>query len=313
MLIGGLVGWLSGRIARTPITIVLWLLAGVAIMWTFGYLPYYGRTLVVWLTDTRFWGRLIFPFALEATPGSLALAGFFILLTLAGLAMVQNYRLENLTLEMSRRGHLSARGWVGLLWPLPVVFLVSMITHNTMANPTAPAAAVTHQALTNARGYEGDLRELVLGDGISYAALRPVQELLDSDYTLSIVGVNPLLSTVIIGVDFDDGGWVYCRVINNQLSFCDDASRPYTIGLRSLITGQPLPDPCRGCLLQAEDEAVAWLAERRDRFGPDPAIERVTQQGSHVLMDVTGPEIAAQCWIEGISPTVLKSCEEVEQ
>lgn len=311
LLIGGLVGWVSGRVARTPVTIILWLLAGVAFMWTISYLPYYGRTFVVWLTDWRFWGRAVFPFILEATPGSLVLAGFFILLALAGLAMLQNYRLENLASEMSHRGRLSARGWLGLLWPLPILFLVSMITHNTMANPAAPAAEVTYRAIPVARDYEGDLRELELGDGVDYGALRPVQGMLGGDFRLSVVDVNPLTSTVIIGADFAGGAWVYCRLINEQLSFCYDASLPYTIGLRSLITGEPLPDPCRGCLLQAEEEAAAWLAERRDRFGPDPATERVTQQGSHVLMRVTGPSIAAECWIEGVAPVRLTSCEEV--
>jgi len=311
LLIGGLVGWLSGRIARTPVTVLLWLLAGVAFMWTISYSPYYGRTFVVWLTDSRFWGRTVFPFILEATPGSLVLAGFFILLTLTGLAIVQNYRLENLAAEMSHRGRMSVRGWLALLWPLPVVFLVSLITHNTMANPAAPAAEVTNQAILVARDYEGDLRELDLGDGVDYGALRPVHDMLGGDFTLSIVDVNPLTSTVIIGADFAGGAWIYCRVINDQLSFCYDPSPAYTIGLRSLITGQPLPDPCRGCLLQAEDEAAAWLAERRDRFGPDPAMTRVAQQGSHVLMRVTGPAITAECWIEGTAPVRLMSCEEV--
>ncbi len=313
MLIGGLVGWLTGRIARTPVTVLLWLLAGVGFMWVISYAPTYGRTFVVWLTDPRFWGRTVFPFILEATPGSLVLAGFFILLTLAGLAVVQSYRLENLASEVSHRGRLSVRGWLALLWPLPVVFLASLVTHNTMANPAAPAAEVTHQAILVARDYEGDLRELDLGDGVDYGALRPVQTMLGGDFSLSIVDVDPVTSTVIVGADFAGGAWVYCRVINGQLSFCYDPSPAYTIGLHSLITGQPLPEPCRGCLLRVEDSAAAWLLERRDRFGPDPTIDRVAQQGGHVLMRVTGPEITAQCWIEGTAPVRLTACEEVGQ
>jgi hypothetical protein len=128
---------------------------------------------------------------------------------------------------------------------------------------------------------------------------------------LSIVDVNPLTSTVIVGADFEGGGWVYCRVINEQLSFCYDASPPYTGGLRALVTGEPPPEECRGCLLRATDEANTWLVERRARFGDDPAIERVAQQGSHVLMRVTGDAITAECWIEGITPMQLVGCEEV--
>jgi hypothetical protein len=65
-------------------------------------------------------------------------------------------------------------------------------------------------------------------------------------------------------------------------------------------------------MLQATDEAAAWLVAQRDRFGDDPAIERVAQQGSHVLMRVTGDDIVAECWISGVTPTQLTECREVE-
>lgn len=311
VVLGGLTGWLTGRIARTPVTVILWAAAGIVFMLILSYLPYYGRSLTVWLADSRFWGRAIFPFILDATPSSLVLGGFFIILTLAGLGLVQNYRLENLASEMSHRGRLSGRGWLSLFLPLPIVFLVSMVTHNTMANPAATAAELTNRAITVAQSYEGDLRELNLGDGISYAALRPVQEMIGGDFSLSVVDVNPLTSTVIVGADFAGDAWIYCRVINNQLSFCYDAERPIFEGLRSLITGEPPPEECRGCVLRASDEAAAWLIERRDLLGADPVLERAAQQGSHMLMRITGDGgYRVECWIEGVGPTELTSCRE---
>jgi hypothetical protein len=242
----------------------------------------------------------------------LVLGGLLIILILVILGLLQSYRLENLVSEVSHRGRLNGRGWLSLLLPLPLVFLVSLVTQSVMSNPTAPALSITNRAITVAQNYEGDLRELNMGDGISYAALRPVQEAIDGEFTLSIVDVNPLNATVIVRADFANGAWVYCRVINGQLSFCYDASPGYVDGLRVLVTGQPAPEACRGCVLQATDEASAWLVERRERFGDDPAIERVAQQGSHVLMRVTGDEIAAECWIEGVAPAMLMACEEVD-
>lgn len=306
---GAFVGWLTGRIARTPITVILWAALGMLFMLLLSYLPYQGRTLGVWLTDGRFRGRNVYPFALEATTGALLLGGFFIILALAGLALLQNYRLEQIVSETGRRGRLSGRGWFSLLLPLPLVFLASMVTYNTMANPAAAAVSITHRAITTAAAYEGDLRELNLGDGISYAALRPVQDVIRGDYTLSVVDVNPLTSTVVVGADFPaTGAWVYCRVINGQLSFCYDASPPYTHGLRSLVTGAPPPEGCRGCILQPTDEAAAWLDEHRARFGPDPSIERVAQQGSHVLMRISGDDLTADCWVVGVAPMRLTEC-----
>lgn len=309
----GLVGWLTGRLNRTPVAVILWGITAVICTLILGYLPYYGRTLAVWLADSRFWGRVVFPYTLEGSPTGIILGGLLIILMLVILGFIQSYRLEHISLEANPRGRLSGRGWVSLLLPLPLVFLAGMVTQSVMANPAAAAIGLTNQAVVIARDYEGDLRTLERGDGISYAALQPVKDLLSGEHTLSIVDVNPLNATVIVGVEFADGGWVYCRVINDQLSFCYDASPAYTVGLRSLITGEPLPDNCRGCALRATDDAAAFLEARRDRLG-DPAIERVAQQGSHVLMRATGDEgFAVECWIAGVTPTQLESCVETSE
>lgn len=311
VILCGLVGWLTARIGQTIITVVLWALVGVVAMLIMGYLPYYGRTFAVWLEDSRFWDRVVYPYTGEGSPSGLVLGGLLIILVLAILALLQNYRLENIVVEADTRGRISGRGWLALLLPLPVVFLASMITQSVMSNPSAAAMEITNRAVSVASDYEGDLRTLEMGDGISYASLAPVQNLLDSDYTLSIVDVNPVNSTVVVGVDFAAGGWVYCRVINDQLSFCYDAAPPYTEGLRSLVTGVPPAEDCRGCILQATDEAAAWLAERRDRLGPAPVISRAAQQGNHVLMRVSGDDgYVVECWVVGVSPMQLTACSE---
>ena len=312
VLLCGFVGWLTARISLTIVSIVLWGLVAVASMLIMGYLPYYGRSFAVWLEDPRFWGRMVYPYVGDGTPSGLILGGLLIIMVLAVLALLQNYRLEAIVVETGGRGRMNSRGWLALLLPLPIVFLASLITQGVMANPSAAAMTITDHAVSVARDYEGDLRTLVRGDGISYAALAPVQHLLDGEYTLSIVDVNPLNATVIVGVDLSEGGWIYCRVINDQLSFCYDASPPYTEGLRSLITGVPPAKECRGCILPAAASSAAWLNDHRARFGPTPDISRVAQQGSHVLMRVSGNDgFAAECWVVGVSPMQLTECSEV--
>lgn len=311
VLLCGFVGWLTGRVAMTPFTVVMWAITAVISMLILGYLPYYGRTFATWLLDSRFWGRVVFPYTLEGRPAGMILGGLLIILALTVLAFLQNYRMESVSSETDASGRLNSRGWLSLLLPLPVVFVVSMITQGVMANPAVAAIEVVNRAVSVAREYEGDLRLLDAGDGISYAALAQVHDQLRGDFTLSLVDANPLNSTVIVGVDFSDGAWIYCRVINDQLSFCSDATPAYTVGLRSLLTGEPLPEECRGCALQADDAAAAWLVERRGRWGSDPTIERAAQQGSHVLMRITGDDLVAECWIEGMTPTRLTSCVEV--
>ena len=312
VLLCGFVGWLTARIGLTIVSVVLWALTAVASMLIMGYLPYYGRSFAVWLENPRFWGRVVYPYVGDGSPTGLILGGLLIILVLAILALLQNYRLESILVETGERGRINQRSGLALLLPLPIVFLASLITQGVMANPSAAAISITNQAVDVARDYEGDLRTLVREDGISYAALAPVQSLLDGDYTLSIVDVNPLNATVVVGVDFADGSRVYCRVINDQLSFCYDASPPYVEGLRSLVTGVPPTEACRGCILPVTDEAAAWLAERRDRLGSEPVIAHVAQQGSHVLMRVSGDDgFAVECWVVGITPMQLTECSEV--
>jgi hypothetical protein len=247
---------------------------------------------------------------LGGTTGGLILGGVLIFLVLGVLGLLQNYRLEGLVQEM-RRGWLpSGRAWLGLLLPLPIVFLVAMATSSVIANPASSAAQITHGAIVRAQTIEGDLRDVPGVANTGLLSLRPVQDRIDGPFTLAIADVDATTSTVVIAATFDSGAWINCRVINDQLTFCYDAAPPLTTGLVSQVTGEPLPEPCRGCTLNATDGAAAWLAERRAAFGPQPAVERLAQWGNTALMRVSGQTITAQCWIEGVSPAVLTECVE---
>jgi len=308
--LGGLVGWLTARIANNIVSVILWIVVAVVTMLIMGYLPYYGRSFVVWLADTRFWGRPIFPYPLGGGQSGLILGGLLIMLALGVLGLLQGYRLERLVSDSGQGQRMSRRNWFALLLPLPLVFLASLVTQSVMANPAATAVEQTYQAIEVARNYQGDLIALKDSGGPNVAALRGVHDRLTAGYTLSIVDINPLNSTVIVGADFP-GAWLYCRVINDQLTHCYDAEPTYTIGLRSLVTGEPLPEDCRGCALQATDAAAQWLTARRGQFGANPALTRIAQWGSHVLMQIQGDAgRTAECWIEGMSPTMLTSCAE---
>lgn len=309
-LVGGLTGWLSARIHNTLATVLLWLGAGVAALFIIGYTPFLGRSVVVWLADPRFFGRHVFPNTLGGTTTGLILGGVLIFLVLGVLGLLQNHRLEGLVHEVGRRQLPNGRAWAALLLPLPIVFLVSMATSSVMSNPAASAAEITHRAILQAQPIEGDLRDVPGVGNTGLLSLRPVQDRIDGPFTLGIAGVDAATSTVIVTADFDNGAWINCRVINGQLTFCYDAEPPFTTGLVSLVTGQPLPAECPGCTLQTTDAAAAWLTERRAQFGAQPTAERLAQWGNTVLMRVEGDALTAECWIEGVSPAVLTECGE---
>jgi hypothetical protein len=310
ILVCALAGWLSARVARSWLTVLVWLAAGVACILLLGYLSTYGRTLVVWLADQRFWGRPVFPY-LFGTRSGLLLGGFPIALVLLVLGLIQDMRLQHLASELRGKRGPGGRALFSLIWPVPIVFLAAFLTQNMMFDPAAVAAEATYDAIETVRDFEGDRGDLVaLGQerGANYGALAGVRDRLTPDYTLGLGEVDAGSTSVFTVAHFDTGAWVTCRLVNDQLSHCYDASGPYTTGLASLITGQPVPEDCRGCEPIVSSEAEAWLAANRGRFGDAPQIERQAQYGGDVLMRVTGNGASAECWFTGILRVRLERC-----
>ncbi|HEY1410281.1 MAG TPA: hypothetical protein VF434_15160 [Promineifilum sp.] len=312
VILCGLTGRLTGRIARTPVTVLLWAITAVLVLLIMGYLPFYGRSFITWLADQRFWGRPVFPNTLGGTTSGLILGGLLIIIVLTVLALLQGYRLENIMFETQRIGRLNRRAWLGLLMPLPFVFLATLVTRNAVLNPASTAIEMTNRAILRAQGFEGDLRDLEDDSGISYLALRGVHDRIDGPFTLDLAGVNAGSSTVVVAAHFDQGAWIFCRVINDQLNQCFDATRYYSAGIGSLITGDPLPDDCRGCRMEVSEPTAAWLDAHRDRLGDAPAVEIVARQGNHALLGLHGAgDFAAECMVAGISPSTLTDCRAI--
>lgn len=314
ILLYGLTGWLTARLRRAVATVLLWLGAAVLSTFIIGYQPTFGRTLAVWLLDRRFWGLPVFPLAVESDWANLAmvLAGFFVILLLVILALFQESRLENVQREL--RGHrLSFNSWITLLMPLPLVIVAGLITNSIIGTAAWRAMPPVDQAIQVNLTAEGDLFQRGLQEGINYTALRGVQDQLTANYTLAIAEINPATVTTIVVAYFDNGAWINCRVVNDQLSFCYDAAPPYLIGFTSLLTGEALPADCDDCLPVVDVEWQRWLEARRDRLGSQPHISREAQWGSYVLMraESSTGDYGIECLFQGTSPVRLSRCAEV--
>jgi hypothetical protein len=276
------------------------------------YQPSHGRNLAAWLSDSRFWGQPIYP-GLEASFVSIIIAGFAIFLILFILAVTQAYRLEGVQRELKLGGRMSSRSLFMLLWPLIFVALTSYVTNNNTRNNSTRDALLVQEAINTGRTYEGDLFQLSLEQGVNYNAISGVREMMGPTYSLLIGDFDADALTTFVVAHFDNGAWITCRIINGQLNFCYDAAPPYTISLAALINGEELPEECRGCLLQVDEETGTWLHDQKERLGDNPMIERIAQKGSHVLMRVTSESAdqAIECWFKGSSPVELVHCEIV--
>lgn len=307
-----LAGWLVARGGSGAAAALGWGTAALLVVLLLGHLPYDGRTLLIWIIDPRFWGQSLYPFEVGAR-ARMWLGGFFVGLALGLVGLVQNYRLEGVRGSLNR-GRLSLRTVVLLLLPLPLLALAGWVADENLNRPLRVAPLLVAEALSTGRTYTGDLAALGEERGVNYRAINGVRELIgEAGYSLQLVniGLGPA-DTVFVRADFDNGAWVYCRVLADQLAHCFDASPPYTRGLAGLLSGAGTPD-CAACAVTVSADLAAWLRLEGARFAGPPEITRVAQWGSQVIMRVSDPSgyITLECDFVGLGPYHLTGCREV--
>jgi hypothetical protein len=313
VFLGGLAGWLAAWAARAWASGLIWLGAGALMARVIGLVPYEGRSLIMWLADRRAWGLPIYPSS-EASGVGVWLSGFFIVLVLVFLGLLQPYRMEGVTGETDEHGRLGGRGWFLLLLPLPLLVGVGFVADSMVNRPLRVAPQLVDEAITTGRTYEGDLFALGLEEGVNYQAITSVREQMSENYALTIGSVDLGVSdTVMVVADFDNGAWINCRVVAEQLSFCYDASLPYMQGLPAVITTGEVPEDCPYCKFSVGDDLRGWLRSQEAEFAGTADVTRLAQWGTHVLVQAASPdgEYALQCLFEGLAPVRLDRCWEV--
>jgi hypothetical protein len=309
LVVGALAGWLAARPSNPLLGALTWLAAAAVIMLVAGHLPFEGRTLLAWLADRRFWGLAIYPFDAGAQ-WRMVVASFFPVLVLITLGLLQDYRLDGIQSAMSAR-RLGGRAWLLLLLPLPVVLAGGLAADGVVNGPLRDPLLEAAQVMRVVSGYSGDLDVLTRQTGINYSAVHSVRGQLSSGFQLMLGEIDlGEEQTVVVVADFDNGAWINCRVLVDQVSFCQDARPAYVQGLQLLLAGQDLSQ-CADCQLQASTDWQAWLSDK-GRFTGTPQISRVAQRGSYVLMRAANPGsgYALECLFQGIRTIRLVQCKE---
>lgn len=313
IVISGTVGWLTARSGNVVFTVLLWLLAAGLSVLIIGFEATYIRTFFIWLNDSRFWGLSVFPLSSGSLVPTL-ITGFFVFLALGVLAFLQELRLEGVHGHLGPNHRFSIGALFYLFVPLPIVVIVGFITNNLVSAANAPfAIEQVYEVIQTGRTYEGDLFALSREKGINYNAIRGLQDMMSENYTLGISGFDPANATVLVTAEFDNGAWIDCRVVNEQVNFCFDASPPYTIGFASLITGEALPENCAACNIHVDETWRSWLMARNGNFDSDPQIEKVARWGTYTLMRAESPDsnYAVECWFSRSGVIELESCSEI--
>jgi hypothetical protein len=310
----GFVGWVTATIGKTWASILIWFLASLVIALIIAYQSNWIRSFTVWISDLRFWGLPVFPIV-AGTIGGLILTGFFVIGLLSFLGLLQDMRLDGVLQAMGEKHRFSLGALGRLLLPLPLVAIAGLLTANMQQGVGSPKAMqIVHEAISTGRTYEGDLYELAQQEGLNYHAIQGVRDQMSANYTLTMGEVDPDAASTIVFVDFDNGSWIACQIIAGTLNFCYDAAPPFTIGLASLITGEPVPEDCRFCTPAADEALLEWLRDRGDSFEGQPQITRQAQQGAMVLVraESTSGDYAIECLLGGSRQVEVISCKEVE-
>lgn len=313
LLLCTFVGWLTARRRVTWQTTLIWGGTAVLITTLIAHTTSTLQTAALWLADRRFWGLDLFPPPADLTIATYLASGIFMILAMLLLGLFQEVRLQSLGGEFLGGQQPRLFAWLKFGLPLLIAAGAGAITGDMYPNPNGATLQAVHQGILAVRAYEGDLFALGLEEGMNYAAFNPVRDRLAGPYTLSVAAVDQATSTVIVMANFDSGVWIRCRLLNEQLSFCDDASLPYHAGLAHLLTGAPLPEDCRGCVPAMTPELSAWLAEQGVRFAGEPHITRQAGEGSVILMraeDRNG-RFAIECWFSGQPRVRLDRCIEL--
>lgn len=313
LLLGGVTGWLSAWRSSALWGGLVWLLAASLMSWTIGHLPYEGRNLAIWLADHRF-GRLsVYTFS-AAAQARLLMAGFFLVLLLAILGLLQSYRLEGIASETDVDGGMTGRSCFLLLLPLPLVFAIGLAADDLVNKPERRALRLLDEVIRTGRTYPGDLFALSLEQGVNYNAIAGTRDLMSANYALSTAEITlAATSSIVIVAHFDNGAWINCQVAADQLLHCYDASPPYQQGLPALLTSGETPEDCQSCIIKVDDEQRDWILAQRGDWAASPGVTRLAQWGDYVLVQARSPAEghAVECLFHGIRPVTLDHCRKM--
>jgi hypothetical protein len=311
MAIGGLGGWLASGTSRMLVSALIWLATAGVMMWVMTHLPYESRTLIVWLSDSRFRGLPIYP-ADDALFGRTLVAALFPAIVLVALGLLQAYRLEGVQTTLTPpQNRLSPRSLFLLSLPLPLVFMAGLIADDIGNKPLRLAPQIVAEVIDTGRTYPGNLAVLSRERGISYTAIAGVRDLMSARYTLQIGEINWEESLVTVAAHFDNGAWIQCRVLVDYLSHCYDANFVYTTGFSALFTGAALPKYCSECVIRLAPQARAWQLANRERLAGEPRLTFEAQAGQYVWMHAEWPEsgYTARCLFRGLQSIRLETCD----
>lgn len=219
MLIGGFTGWLSARLDRPLLAMLLWAAAASVFAWLTVSLPLQITPRILSLADPGIKDLLHYTYY-EAFSIRFGVAYIWIAIFVSLAGLLQIPLSDSAVFSTSFFGKMSP-----ILFTLVLMAICGTIVdglNNEKLRSPVDAVNITIQFMIDHRGQEIDpveSRRMHLG------ALRSVADLITPERKFIVSGYDPLLEQVQVLARFEQA-WVECDLVVNQLLRCEQVGNP---------------------------------------------------------------------------------------
>lgn len=205
LLVGFVAGWLTGRLERTGLVLLLWLLVGVIYGWLAGHVPFEGASWLLVRLNPRLAGLVRYPFS-EGPYYRLVVA----MVVTVGVSAFGGLLVMSLIESTSQAETVVGRWFPVAVWIL--MFGVAGSTANGMMNePLRNPVLAMDRTIQFVLDNEGTTISPKQAREWHVGALTPVRSLLHRPRRLLLASYDDTIVMTDVLVNFD-GGWVRCSV-----------------------------------------------------------------------------------------------------
>jgi hypothetical protein len=211
--LGGFIGWLAVRSGRLLISTILWLFYGLIITSLVSVLPYQVMNSLIRFLNPLLGKELNYP-PLDNFGATFALTAFIAAVATLLTGVLFDYMVESATHNPGILNRI-----VLFLVPLFLLGVMGFSLDLLYNAPMRTPVQVMSESIQTARIHPELFTARPAAGTRSIYGLRPIRQVLGTDYQISVAVYEPLLENIQLLVDFD-GIWANCSESFGRINYC---------------------------------------------------------------------------------------------
>jgi hypothetical protein len=213
-LAGGLVGWISSKLSRGYVTIPLWFLFGVFLVWLITWLPFFSTPTLIKTLKPDLVDWIDYPLIYNLKQFRI-LGGIVIILPALICGLLESNVVETVMLSSHRGAMLTVILACGVLMGLGG-FAGDELINKYFREP----AVVLDNLFEFALKHQGEAVDEAVARRIHLSTVKGIKDLLPKSRKVTLIAYDEMLAQMDFLVDFD-GIWVKCTTIYSQPTMCE--------------------------------------------------------------------------------------------